>query len=67
MTRRTSTRPRSQRRRSLVVIAIVIVAAFALGLALVPGVVAPKAPLDCPYGEVILNGVGQCLPPPTPR
>ena len=65
MTRRPSTRPRSQRRRSLVVIAIV--AAFALGLALVPGAIAPQAPLDCPYGEVILNGVGQCLPPPTPR
>jgi hypothetical protein len=67
MTRRTSTSPRSQRRRSLVVIAIVIVAAFALGLALVPGAIAPKPALQCLYGEVILNGVGQCLPPPTPK
>lgn len=66
MSRRPTAPPRSQRRRSLAVIAIIIVVAFALGLALVPGALAPKAPLSCPYGEVILNGVGQCLPPPQP-
>ncbi len=64
MSRRPTAPLRSQRRRSLAVIAIIIVVAFALGLALVPGAVAPKPPLSCPFGEVILNGVDQCLPPP---
>ena len=67
MSRRRTPPPRSQPRRSLVVLAIVVLAIVGLGFALIPGATAPTAPLFCPYGEVILNGVDQCLPPPTTR
>lgn len=66
MSRRPTARPRSQGRRSLAVIAVIILVAMALGVALIPGATAPQAPLNCPFGEVILNGVHQCLPPPQP-
>jgi len=61
MTRRSSTPIRPQR-RSLLVIAIVILAAIGLAFSFIPGVLAPPVPLSCPYGEVILNGAPQCLP-----
>jgi hypothetical protein len=62
MSRRPTARPRSQQRRSLVVIAVVVLMVVGLGFALIPGATAPTAPLFCPYGEVILNGVAQCVP-----
>jgi hypothetical protein len=65
MTRRTTTPPRRQQRRSLILIAVVVLMVVGLGFALIPGATAPTAPLFCPYGEVVLNGVGQCLPGPT--
>jgi hypothetical protein len=65
MIRSSTGRPRNQQRRSLVVIAIVVLAVVGLGFALIPGATAPTAPLFCPYGEVILNGVHQCLPAPS--
>ena len=64
MSRRPTAPPRSQQRRSLVVIAVIVLVMAALGFALIPGATAPTAPLFCPYGEVILNGVDQCLPGP---
>jgi hypothetical protein len=66
MTRRSSRLDRVQPRRSMLVIAIVILAALGLGLAFLPGAMAPPAPLNCPFGEVILNGVRQCLAAPPP-
>jgi hypothetical protein len=66
MTRRSSPRPLTRQRRSLLVIAIVILAAVVVAFAIIPGATAPKAPLFCPYGEVILNNVRQCLPYPPP-
>ena len=64
MSRHPTARPRSQQRRSFVVVAIVVLMVVGLGFALIPGATAPTAPLFCPYGEVILNGVDQCLPAP---
>ncbi|MDP9484026.1 MAG: hypothetical protein M3P84_12490 [Chloroflexota bacterium] len=66
MTRRSSPRPLTRQRRSLLVIAIVVLTAVVIGFALIPGATAPKTPLFCPYGEVILNNVRQCLPFPPP-
>ena len=66
MTRRSTTRrPAERRRRSPLVVLVVVIAALALALAvtLLPGAMVAPAPLNCPYGEVILNGVHQCLPP----
>ena len=63
MTRRSTAPAPTRPRRSLLVLAIVVLAVLGLGLALIPGVMAPPAPLNCPYGEVILNGVHQCAPP----
>jgi hypothetical protein len=65
MTRRSTTRPRPRQRHSLLIIGVILLVALGLGFALIPGAAAPKAPLFCPYGEVILNGVDQCLPPPS--
>ena len=65
MTRRTSGRDRARPRRSWLVIAVVVLAVMGLALAFIPGVLPPPPPLNCPYGEVILNGVGQCLPAPS--
>ena len=61
--RPTTRRPLEPRRRSALVIVIVILAALGLAFAFVPAAVAPSAPTSCPYGAVILNGVEQCLPP----
>jgi hypothetical protein len=44
-------------------IAIVVLAALAIAVAIIPGALAPPRPLNCSYGEVILNGVPQCAPP----
>ena len=66
MTRRPTTPPLARPRRSLFVIAIVVLAALGLAFALVPGALAPPPPLSCPYGEVILNGVRQCAPSHAP-
>jgi hypothetical protein len=66
MTRRSSPRPPTRQRRSLLVIAIVILVAVVIAFAIIPGAMAPRAPLSCPYGEVILNNVRQCLPNPPP-
>jgi hypothetical protein len=62
MTRRSTAPIRARPRRSLLVIAIVVLAAIGLAVSLIPGALPPPAPLSCPYGEVILNGVPQCLP-----
>lgn len=63
MTRRRSpSRVPEPRRRSVVIIVLVLFAAIAVAVAVLPGALAPSPPLDCPYGEVILNGVDQCLP-----
>lgn len=66
MTRRSTAGPRPRQRRSLLVVGLIVLVALGLGFALIPGAAAPKAPLFCPYGEVILNGVDQCLPRPPP-
>ena len=50
----------------MLMIAIVILAAVGLGLAFIPGAMAPPAPMNCPFGEVILNGAHQCLAAPPP-
>lgn len=63
MTRRPTTAIGGRPRRSLLMIAIVILAAVAIAVAIIPGALAPPAPLDCAYGEVTLNGVHQCAPP----
>ena len=63
MTRRPTTAPRGRPRRSLLMIAIVILAALAIAVAIIPGALAPPRPLNCPYGQIILNGVPQCAPP----
>lgn len=65
MTRRPTT-PRipTGRRRSVLVVIVVVVAVLAIALAMLPGALLPPAPLDCRYGEVILNGVHMCAPAP---
>jgi peptidoglycan/LPS O-acetylase OafA/YrhL len=63
MTRRSPTPVRARPRRSLIVIAIVILAVLGLGFAIIPSAMAPQPPLNCQFGEIILNGVHQCAPP----
>ena len=68
MTRRPTTPPLGRPRRSLLMIAIVVLAALAIAVAIIPGALAPPRPLSCPYGGVILNVVsvgGSWLVPTT--
>ena len=67
MTRRSNPRRIPEaRRRSVLVVLFVVIAALAIAVALLPGALTAPAPLVCPYGEVILNGVHQCLPAKAP-